>query len=127
MRNPFAKPRTLGQWLASSLCWVIGCVGGWYAFNAWVQAWAGVNYGSTVALAMFSSFLVGHLLIWKKVIASGKALLDAESYSSITVLLISHLWMLLLLLFQIVCLVLLPLGCLLLIPAAETGGFVDFG
>jgi hypothetical protein len=40
-----------------------------------------MNNGDAVALALLSSFLVGHWLIWKKVIASGKALLDAESVS----------------------------------------------
>jgi hypothetical protein len=112
MHNPFAKPHTLGQWLPGSICWVVACVGGWCAVNAGFQAWTGRHNGDSVALALFSSFLVSHLLIWKKVIASGKALLDAESLSSIVVVIISYLWMLLLLLFQVVCLLLIPLVCL---------------
>jgi hypothetical protein len=112
MRNPFTKPRTLGQWLLGSICWVVACVASCYAFNAWVQTWAGPNNEGTVALTRFSGFLVGHVLIWKKVIASGKTLLDAESLSSIVVVMLSHLWMLLLILFQVICLLLIPLVCL---------------
>jgi hypothetical protein len=112
MHNPFAKPHTLGQWLPGSICWVVACVGGWCAVNAWIQTWTGRHNGSPVTLALFSSFLVSHLLIWKKVIASGKVLLDAESLSPIVVVILSHLWMLVLLLFQVVCLLLIPLVCL---------------
>jgi hypothetical protein len=127
MHNPLAKPHTLGQWLLGSLSWVIACLAGWHACNAVVQKWTGVNNGPTVALALFSSFLVGHLLIGKKVIASGKALLDAASISPMVVVLLSHLWMLLLILFQVVCLLLIPLMCLFTSFPTGSKGFVDFG
>ena len=127
MLNPFAKPHTLGQWLPASACWLTACGAGWYASYALVQKWTGVPNGATVALTLFSSFLVGHLLIWKKVIASGKALLDAESFSPLVVVLLSHLWMLLLLLFQVVCLLLVPLMCLFTSFPTGGKGFVDFG
>ena len=126
MQNPFAKPHTRGQWLPGSACWVIACGAGWYAGYALVQKWIGVPNGATVALTLFGSFLASHLLIWKKVVASGKALLDAESLSPIVVVLLSHLWMLLLVLFQVICLLLIPLACLFMSFPAGGNGFVDF-
>lgn len=127
MHNPFAKPHTLEQWLPSSACWLITCATGWYACSALFRTWTGVPNGAMVALPLFSSFVVGHLLIWKKVIATGKALLDAEGFSALVVVLLSHLWMLLLLLFQVSGLLLVPLICLLTSFPTGSKGFVDFG
>jgi hypothetical protein len=79
MRNPFAKPRTLGQWLLGSVCWTVSCVGAWALLCAITKSkWDGPT--SIVA------GLVVQVLLWWRAIPKGRALLEPAAYSWLVML-----------------------------------------
>lgn len=72
MRNPFAKPRTPGQWLLGSVCWTVACVGGWVLISTWVLE---VPYDQKTPdePLVFLSFIVAYGLMWWKALPDLKA------------------------------------------------------
>jgi hypothetical protein len=74
MHNPFANPYTPGQWLLSSVCWTVVCVGGWLAFNytqGFLLQELGVPTGLDFVLA-FVSFFLAQVMLWRHAVRGFK-------------------------------------------------------
>ncbi|MBF9219901.1 hypothetical protein [Hymenobacter ruricola] len=69
MQNPFAKPHTLEQWLASSLCWTLACVGGWLGLATLFERHLSSENADFFIL---SSFWLAHSLIWWQALSGGE-------------------------------------------------------
>lgn len=110
MRNPFAQPRTTGQWLLGSVCWTVVCVGGWLlADHLLVQGYPVADDKLNLALGCFG---LAHVLIWWRVVAKVKYV-AANSIAADLLVVLAFLWWLVLLVFQLASLplVLLWYGC----------------
>lgn len=108
MRNPFAKPRTLRQWLLGSVCWTVACVGGWGILDAPV-----VNFEPSplsdkiLGNLLATGLLLTHLLLWQKGVFSGWRPFRTDRCKGSALTLLAGLWLLLLLLFQLYCLLII--------------------
>ena len=92
MRNPFAKPQTLGQWLLGSVCWVVCCLGCF-----WGSIYTS-NYFPKYGFAHYYPILGTAILIcvtmWKQAIFIGWQLVGEEKASALKLMI--SLWLLLL-------------------------------
>jgi len=65
VRNPFARPRTTGEWLLGSACWVVSSYGSWSG-GCWLLAQAAPRAGPPNQLADWffaPGFLTASLLV----------------------------------------------------------------
>ena len=114
MRNPFAKPRTLGRWLLGSGCWAAMCV----------SAWLGIGQLLAVGLAAADSswwLLAGSYAIISTLFIS--KLLDKrfpvfyEGLNSFSIVLLLHVWCVVVVVWvRIVCLLIMAIWQFILLP-----------
>jgi hypothetical protein len=107
MQNPFASPRTQGQWLIGSLCWTFSClILSLLAYtlsvcvlnlNENVQDWAYMLLGCCC-------FWPAHLLIWKRAVDGCIRWLEPVPANALAFRLICGAWVVLLIVFQIIAL-----------------------
>ena len=112
MHNVFAKPHTIGQWLLGSICWLACCVGGWCASDYLLLKGSihHSNGNDGPVLLVFGCFCLAQWLIWRKVLAAGRPMLD-PAQSSVTgfQLAAAYLWWLVIVLLQIISCLLVPI------------------
>ena len=112
MPNVFAKPHTIAQWLLGSVCWLGCCVGGWCASDYLLLegslSHTAINDGPV--LLVFGCFCLAQLLIWRKVLVAGRAVLDpAQSSATGLQLAAAYMWWLVVVLLQIIACLLVPI------------------
>ncbi|GAA4495238.1 hypothetical protein GCM10023172_06630 [Hymenobacter ginsengisoli] len=106
MTNPFLKPHSVGEWLRSSLCWTGTCLGslllGWFVLPAVLP----VALGNLIISNMPPGVLVAHVLIWRHAVMGGRAIIrhDEAHYDLSLTRVAAHLWLIVLMLFQLACL-----------------------
>ena len=104
MKNPFLKPTTTGEWLASSVCWTSSCLVALLLFNLLLARVPGHLTGETEAKLFFGSLCVAHVLIWWLAVAGGQAIIryDEQRHYLSWTRLAASLWLVLLTVFQLV-------------------------
>jgi hypothetical protein len=100
MHNPFAKPHTPGQWLLSSVCWTLSCVGGWMAISNMVLE-APYNQKTPSGPLFFISFAIVYATMWWKAVLGLKAVTKGASLFEM----FAFVWQMVLCAFQIIWLI----------------------
>jgi hypothetical protein len=126
MSSPFARPHTTSEWLRSSICWTVSCLGAWWLFALLINNVLPAVLGSLSGIAISVGFCVAHALIWRRGVAGGRAIIrhDEQHYAFAWTRLAANLWLGTLIFFQLTCLlgpfILIGLGLfsLLTTPAA---------
>lgn len=122
MRNPFANPLTVRQWLLSSLCWVGSCLAGFYG-SVYGVATLLPHSGDLVGWVFFGSAMVVCALMWRRVIAIGWQLQPAGEPTWLVVC--GGVWRLLLTFLLIASVVLIGIGVfitLAFMASPDSGG-----
>jgi hypothetical protein len=106
MSSPFARPHTTGEWLRSSICWTVSCLGALYFYEVLIYELLGNVLGgfATAFLCLFT--IAAHILIWKRAVAGGRAIIrhDEQHHAFSWTRLAANLWLVALTLFQLACL-----------------------
>lgn len=104
MNNFFAKPHTPGQWLLSSLCWTVSCVGGWFIIYYAMSQVAPADYHSRDIL-LSCYFWPAHLLIWWRAVHGGLRWLHPKLVGTTALSIAGSIWLALLTVLQIIMLI----------------------
>lgn len=106
MNNPLRKPHTVSEWLLSSVCWTAACLGTWWLAYLLLDHVLSKILGGVVLIGMPVSFCVAHILIWRRGVAGGRAIIrhDEEHYDFSWTRLAANLWLVTLTVFQLACL-----------------------
>lgn len=106
VKNPFLKPRTVSEWLLSSVCWTGACLGTWWLAWLLFDNVLSKILGGVALIGMPVSFCVAHSLIWRRAVAGGRAIIrhDEEHHDFTWLRLAANLWLVVLTVFQLACL-----------------------
>lgn len=103
MRSPFARPRTAGEWLVGSTCWVVSGLGGWWGISVILAQYPATEACSR-CFAPFG-FVAVQWMLWRNAVRAGWRLLAWELTSTPLWLKITACtWLGILVLFQLTCL-----------------------
>ncbi|MDJ0365528.1 hypothetical protein QMK33_10210 [Hymenobacter sp. H14-R3] len=103
MNNPFARPGTTREWLRSSLCWTGASLGAWWLGYLLIDNMLRQVAGGLLAFLMPVGFCVAHVLIWRRAVAGGRAIIrhDEQHHDFSWTRLAANLWLVALTLFQV--------------------------
>ncbi|MBF9142021.1 hypothetical protein [Hymenobacter properus] len=121
MRNPFAKPLTLGQWLLGSVCWTVACMGGWWGLTSVSFGWGLRSLGAD--LFVVSTFWLAHILVWRRAVSGEATFLRSPIRQTSALEALGCLWYVVLLLFQIAMALSGAIGTLLTLLISGHEGF----